>query len=124
MLEGVISKEPLGIHARSGDITWGNILFWIDAGLKSAEEFGVTKANADQMVKSSSDPAVKRLLGAEGGFGALLGLDNDWLLRAIKDVGNYGEMYDEYFGPKGLDLARGQNKLWSQGGLQYSPPFR
>ena len=71
-------------------MTWGNILFWIDAGLKTAEEMGITKANADEMLKSSSDPAVKRLLGGEGGFGALFGLDNDWLLRAIKDTGNDG----------------------------------
>ena len=124
VLEGVISKEPLGIHARSGDVTWRNILFWLDAGLKTAEELGVTKANADQMRATSADPAVKRLLGAEGGFGALLGLDNDWMLRAIKAAGNYGELYDEFFGPKALDLARGQNKLWTQGGLHYALPFR
>ena len=123
VLEGVISKEPLGILARSGDITWRNILFWVDAGLKAAEEYGVTKANADEK-KASGDPQIKRLLGAEGGFGALFGLDNDWLLKAVKAGGNYGELYDEFFGPKALDLARGQNKLWSQGGLQYALPFR
>ena len=85
---------------------------------------GGNKSNADDLRTSSSDPAVKRLLGAEGGFGTLLGLDNDWMLRAIKTAGNYGELYDEFFGPKALDLARGQNKLWSQGGLQYALPFR
>ena len=124
VLEGVISKEPLGLHIRSGDVTWRNIVFWVDAALKTAEEQGVTKANADEMVRSTKDPAIKRLLGAEGGFGALLGLDNDWTLRAIKAGGNYGEIYDEFFGPKALDLARGQNKLWNAGGLQYSLPFR
>ena len=123
VLEGVISKEPLGIHARSGDVTWRNILFWIDAALKQAEETGVTRANADEMSKGK-DPGIKRLLGTEGGFGALLGLDDAWTLRAIKAGGNYGEIYDEFFGPKALDLARGQNKLWNQGGLQYSLPFR
>ncbi len=123
VLDGVISKEPLGIHIRSGDVSWRNILFWLDAALKTAEEYGVTKANADEK-KGGGDPAVKRLLGAEGGFGALLGIDNDWALRAIKAVGNYGEIYDEFFGPKALDLARGQNRLWNQGGLQYSFPFR
>ena len=124
VLEGVISKEPLGLHIRSGDVTWRNIVFWVDAALKTAEEAGVTKANADQMRAGTSDPAIKRLLGAEGGFGAMLGLDNDWTLRAIKAGGNYGEIYDEFFGPKALDLARGQNKLWNQGGLQYALPFR
>ena len=124
VLEGVISKEPLGMHIRSGDVAWRNIVFWVDAALKTAEEAGVTKANADQMRAGTDDPAIKRLLGAEGGFGAMLGLDNDWTLRAIKAGGNYGEIYDEFFGPKALDLARGQNKLWTQGGLQYALPFR
>ena len=123
VLEGVLSKEPLGIHARSGDVTWRNILFWIDGSLKLAEELGVTKANAEQM-KSSTDPTVKRLLGTEGGFGTLLGLDDAWTFRAIQAVGNYGELYEEFFGPKALDLARGQNKLWNQGGLHYALPFR
>lgn len=124
VLEGVISKEPLGPHIRSGDVTWRNIVFWVDAALKTAEEAGVTKSNADDMAKNSKDPLVKRLLGVEGGFGAMLGLGNDWTLRAIKAAGNYGEIYDEFFGPKALDLARGQNRLWSQGGLQYALPFR
>lgn len=124
VLEGVISKEPLGIHIRSGDVNWHNVTFWVDAALKTAEELGVTKANADQMKASSQDPAVKRLLGAEGDAGKLMGLDNDWALRAIKAVGNYGELYDEFFGPKALDLARGQNNLWNKGGLHYPLPFR
>ena len=123
VLEGVISKEPLGIHARSGDVNWRNILFWVDAALKSGEEYGVTKANIDEK-KSSGDPVVKRLLGVEGGFGEMMGLDNAWSYRAIKAVGNYGELYDEFFGPKALDLARGQNKLYKDGGLVYPLPFR
>ena len=124
VLEGVISKEPLGLHIRSGDVTWRNIVFWLDAALKTAEEAGVTKNNAADMAKNSKDPLVKRLLGVEGGFGAMLGLNNDWTLQAIKAAGNYGEIYDEFFGPKALDLARGQNRLWSQGGLHYALPFR
>ena len=123
VLEGVISKEPLGIHARSGDTNWHNILFWVDAALKTAEELGVTKANIDQK-KSSEDPFVRRLLGLEGGFGEMMGLDNAWAYRAIKDAGNYGELYDQFFGPTALDLARGQNKLWKDGGLHYPLPFR
>ena len=123
VLEGVISKEPLGIHARAADINWVNILFWVDAALKSAEEYGVTKANADEK-KASPDPVIKRLLGVEGGFGEMMGLDNAWSARAIKAGGNYGEIYDEFFGPKALDLARGQNKLYKDGGLVYTLPFR
>ena len=123
VLEGVISKEPLGMHIRTGDPTWRNIVFWVDAALKSAEEYGITKANADEK-KASNDPVVKRLLGTEGGFGEMMGLDNAWSYRAIKAVGNYGEIYDQFFGPKALDLARGQNKLYKDGGLQYPLPFR
>ena len=123
VLEGVISKEPLGMHARAGDINWVNILFWVDAALKSAEEYGVTKANIDEK-KAGTDPVIKRLLGAEGGFGEMMGLDNAWSYRAIKASGNYGELYDEFFGPKALDLARGQNKLYKDGGLIYPLPFR
>ena len=123
VLEGVISKEPLGLHARAGDVNWVNILFWVDAALKTAEEYGVTKANADDK-KASADPAIKRLLGVEGGFGEMMGLDAAWSERVIKAGGNYGELYDEFFGPKALDLARGQNKLYKDGGLVYALPFR
>lgn len=124
VLDGVISKEPLGLHARSGDEAWHRILFWLHGALLTAEETGVTKANADQMKATSKDPFVRRLLGAEGGFGKLLGLDDEWALRAIKVSGNYGEIYEEFFGPKALNLPRGLNNLWSKGGLQYSLPFR
>jgi general L-amino acid transport system substrate-binding protein len=124
VLDGVISKEPMGPHARSGDPAWSRIVFWLHDALLTAEENGITKANADQMKATSKDPFVRRLLGAEGGFGKLLGLDDEWALRAIKANGNYGEIYDEYFGAKGLQLPRGANNLWTKGGLQYALPFR
>jgi general L-amino acid transport system substrate-binding protein len=124
VLDGVISKEPMGLHARAGDPAWNRILFWVHNALLSAEEFGVTKANADQLKASSNDPFIRRLLGAEGGFGKLMGLDDEWALRAVKVSGNYGEIYDEYWGPKGLNLPRGLNSLWTKGGLQYALPFR
>lgn len=123
VLPDVISKEPLGIHARDGDERWRDVLFWTDAALKTAEELGVTKANVDQM-KGSNDPFIRRLLGVEGDFGKLLGLDNEWAYRAIKVGGNYGEIYDQYFGPKALDLPRSLNNLWTKGGLHYPLPFR
>jgi general L-amino acid transport system substrate-binding protein len=123
VLPDVISKEPLGIHSRDGDDRWRDVLFWLDAALKTAEEFGITRSNVDQM-KSSNDPFVRRLIGLEGDFGKMLGLDNEWAYRAIKVVGNYGEIYDEFFGPKALDLVRGVNKLWKDGGLHYPLPFR
>lgn len=123
VLDGLISKEPMGIHARTGDAMWSKFLFWIDQALKTAEEFGVTRANVDQM-KSSTDPFVRRLLGVEGGFGKLMGVDDDWAARAIKAVGNYGEIYDDYFGARGLKLPRGLNNLWTNGGLYFPLPFR
>ena len=76
------------------------------------------------MKASSNDPVVRRLLGVEGDFGQLLGLDNEWAYRAIKVGGNYGELYDRFFGPSALDLPRGPNKLYRDGGLQYALPFR
>ena len=123
ILPEVISKEPLGIHSRDGDDRWADILKWMHMALLTAEEFGITQANVDQM-KSSQDPFVRRLLGLEGDFGKLLGLDNEWAYRAIKAVGNYGEIYDRFFGPKALGLPRSQNNLWMNGGLQYALPFR
>ncbi len=124
VLDGVISKEPMGIHSRSGDPAWQKILFWLHTALLTAEEDGITKANADEMKTSSKDPFVRRLLGTEGDLGKKMGLDDGWALRAIKAGGNYGELYDANFGPKTLDLPRGLNNLWSKGGLQYALPFR
>ncbi|MEJ0016683.1 MAG: amino acid ABC transporter substrate-binding protein [Acetobacteraceae bacterium] len=124
VLEGVISKEPLGIHARSGDPAWQKILFWLHAALLTAEELDITKANADQMKTSSKDPFVRRLLGSEGEFGKKMGLDDEWALRAIKTAGNYGELYEQFWGEKALGLPRGLNNQWSKGGLQYALPFR
>jgi len=119
----LISKEPLGLHARSGDPRWQKVLFWLDNALKSAEEFGVTQANVDQM-KSSKDPFILRLLGVEGDTGKALGLDEAWAFRAIKVSGNYGEMYERHFGPKALNLPRGLNNLYTKGGLHYPLPIR
>ena len=124
VLDGVISKEPLGIHARSGDVQWSKLLYWVHAALLTAEDLGVTSANADELKKTSTDPFVRRLLGVEGEFGKKMGLDDEWALRAVKADGNYGQIYDTYFGPKALDLPRGQNNLATKGGLQYALPFR
>ena len=124
IIDEVISKEPLGIHTRQGDEQWSNFTKWLHMALLTAEESGITKANAEQMAKSSNDPFVRRLLGEEGDFGKMMGLDNQWALRAIKVAGNYGELYEQHFGANGLGLPRGLNKLWDKGGLQYALPFR
>ena len=123
ILEEVISKEPLGLHVRQGDQNWSIIAKWMHMALLNAEELGVTKANADEMLKSN-DPFIRRLLGVEGDFGKMLGLDNKWAYNAIKAVGNYGEIYELHFGSKGLGLPRGLNNQWTKGGLQYGLPIR
>lgn len=124
LLPEMISKEPLGPWVRQGDDAWFDIVRWTVYALLNAEEFGITQANVEEMVKSAN-PEIKRLLGAEGKFGEGLGLTNDWVVRIIKAVGNYGESFDRHLGAKSpLNLPRGMNRLWTQGGLQYAPPVR
>ena len=91
---------------------------------QTAEELGVTRANVDQMLKSDN-PEIKRLLGTEGKFGEAIGLTNDWVVRIIRHVGNYGEVYNRNVGEGSpLKLPRGRNALWNQGGLIYPLPLR
>jgi general L-amino acid transport system substrate-binding protein len=125
ILPELISKEPLGPAVRRGDDEWAAIVRWVVFGLIEAEEYGVTQANVDQMAKDSKDPVVGRLLGTTEDTGKLLGLDKDWLARAIKATGNYGEIFERNVGPKtALALPRGRNQLWSKGGFMYAPPVR
>jgi general L-amino acid transport system substrate-binding protein len=124
ILPEIISKEPLGPVVRHGDNQWADIVRWTLNALVAAEEYGVTSANLDEMA-ASENPEVKRLLGAEGDLGALLGLDAEWAKRAIAARGNYGEIFAANIGEgTPSNIARGLNALWTQGGLQYSPPFR
>ncbi len=125
ILPDLISKEPLGPMVRRGDDEWTAIVKWVIFGTMEAEEYGITQANVDQM-KASPDPAIQRIVG--GGnedSGKLLGLDKDWLARAIKAVGNYGESFERNVGPNTpLNLPRGVNNLWTKGGLMYPLPVR
>ena len=124
VLGEVISKEPLGILTRQGDPSWSNINKWILNAVITAEEDGITQANVEELAKKSENPEIRRILGLEGDFGKMLGVGNDWAVKAIKTMGNYGEAYDRHFGPKALQLPRGVNNLWTKGGLMYSYPFR
>jgi general L-amino acid transport system substrate-binding protein len=125
ILPEIISKEPLGPAVRQGDDQWADIARWVLNAIISAEELGITQANVDQMAKGTDNPEINRLLGAEGNFGAMLGLEKDFAHKAIKAVGNYGEIFERNIGPKtNIGLDRGLNALWTNGGLQYSPPFR
>lgn len=119
-----ISKEPLGPMVRHGDEEWRDIVAWTLAALIEAEELGVTRANAAEM-RGGQDPNVLRLLGATPGFGKALALPEDWAFQAIRQVGNYGEIFDRTLG-KGspIGLERGLNDLWTRGGLMYALPLR
>jgi general L-amino acid transport system substrate-binding protein len=125
ILPELISKEPLGPMVRRGDDEWFAIVKWTLYGLLEAEEYGVTQANVDQLKTSTTDPVVQRLLGTTEDTGKLLGLDKDWMARAIKATGNYGEIFERNVGPKSaLGLPRGVNNLWNKGGLMYAYPIR
>jgi general L-amino acid transport system substrate-binding protein len=124
ILPEIISKEPLAPAVRHGDDQWYDVVKWVQYALVTAEELGVTKANLEDMLKSTN-PDVRRLLGVEGKHGEALGLSNDWAARIVRHVGNYGESFDRNIGASSrLKIERGLNALWTKGGLQYAPPIR
>jgi general L-amino acid transport system substrate-binding protein len=130
VLPEIISKEPLGPLVRQGDDAWFNVIKWTYYALLTAEEFGITQANVEEM-KASTNPEMKRILGvanADGsaaGFGTGIGLSEEWVVQIVKGVGNYGEIFERNVGLNTpLKIARGKNALWNAGGLQYAPPIR
>jgi general L-amino acid transport system substrate-binding protein len=123
VLPETISKEPLGPVVRQGDAVWEDIVRWSLNVMIEAEEYGISSGNAD-MMKTSENPAIKRLVGTEGELGSYLGLDQDWSLRIIKQVGNYGESYKRNIADTGILPDRGPNNIWTKGGLLYTPPAR
>jgi general L-amino acid transport system substrate-binding protein len=125
ILPDLISKEPLGPVVRRGDEEWFTLVKWVRFALIQAEELGITRENVRALKDTSTDPAVTRFLGKAGGFGKALGVDNDWVVRLVERVGNYGQMFERNLGRESvLKLDRGLNRLWNQGGLMYAPPFR
>ncbi len=124
VLPEVISKEPLGPVVRQGDDQWLNIVKWSLFAQVNAEEMGLTADNiADK--KKSDNPAIQRFVGVDGIKGKGLGLNDDWAYQIVKQVGNYGEMFERNVGQGSpLKIERGINALWSQGGIQYAPPLR
>jgi general L-amino acid transport system substrate-binding protein len=124
ILPELISKEPLGPMVRKGDDEWLSVVRWTVYGLIEAEELGLRSNNLTQMLEGG-DPTVLRLLGKGEDLGKLLGLDKEWLLRALTAVGNYGEIFERHLGEKTpIGLRRGSNALWTQGGLMYALPLR
>jgi general L-amino acid transport system substrate-binding protein len=125
ILPELISKEPLAPAVRRGDDEFESIAKWVIYGLIEAEEYGITQANVEEMKTKSQDPVVMRIVGSSEDTGKLVGLDKEWLVRAIKAVGNYGEIFERNVGAKTpLALPRGLNSQWNKGGLQYAPPIR
>lgn len=124
LLETVMSKEPLGPVTINNDSKWFDVVKWVTYGLIQAEEFDLTQDNVQQGLQSQN-PEIRRFLGVEGDLGKQLGLPNDFMVKVIEGVGNYGEIYERNVGEGSeLKLDRGLNKLWSDEGLMYSPPFR
>jgi len=128
LLDVVLSKEPLAPAVRDGDSKWSNAVRWIIYGAIAAEELGITSKNVSQ---GSNNPEITRFLGvpsADGkgtNLGQNIGLSNDFVARVVKSVGNYGEIYDRNLGTSTkLNIDRGLNRLWTNDGLMYAPPFR
>jgi general L-amino acid transport system substrate-binding protein len=124
ILPEIISKEPLGPLVRQGDDEWADVVRWTLNALVAAEEYGVTSENIEEMT-TSENPEIRRLIGVEGDLGPMLGLDAEWAKRAIMARGNYGEIFAATIGEgTPSNIERGLNALWTDGGLQFSPPFR
>ncbi len=124
IMDVTMSKEPLGPAVPLGDDAWYNVVKWVVFATFQADEFGITSKNVDSQL-TTTNPDVQRFLGVTGDLYKGLGLDKDWTIRVIKGVGNYTEIYDRNLGPATpLNLPRGPNKVWTQGGLLYAPPYR
>lgn len=124
ILPEIISKEPLAPAVRHGDDQWRDIVDYAVLAMIQAEELGISSENADEMLKSTN-PSIQRFLGVNEGNGAALGLDEKFAYNIVKQVGNYGEMFERNVGVNtSLGLERGLNALWTNGGLMYAPPFK
>jgi len=124
VLPEVISKEPLGPLVRHGDDQWFDIVKWTLFAMINAEEYGITQKNVEDQAKLDK-PDLKRMFGTDGNLGEQLGLTKDWVIRIVKAVGNYGEVFERNVGSGSkLGIARGLNQLWNKGGIQYAPPIR
>ncbi|MUG94706.1 DUF4347 domain-containing protein [Scytonema sp. UIC 10036] len=121
LLNDVLSKEPLSLVLDENQSDWADVVRWVVNALVQAEEFGITSQNIDEFIATSKDVDIRRFLGLEGTLGQDLGLPNDFVVKVIKAVGNYGEVYNRHFGSN--TLPRGENQLSRNFGLQYALPF-
>jgi general L-amino acid transport system substrate-binding protein len=124
ILPEVISKEPLGPVVRHGDDQWFDLVKWVLFAMLNAEELGVSSKTIDEALKSKQ-PEIRRMLGLDGAHGEQLGLTRDWVVRIVRHVGNYGEIFERNVGSSSkLGISRGLNRLWTKGGIHYAPPIR
>lgn len=124
ILDVTMSKEPLAPLTRHGDNNWNDIVSWTVYCTIAAEEYGIGQENVDDFL-GGDDPVIQNLLGEAGDLGLALGLENDFCYQVISQVGNYGDIYNRNLGPDTpFNLPRGLNALYTDGGLQYAPPFR
>jgi general L-amino acid transport system substrate-binding protein len=124
ILPDILSKEPQGPVVRQNDAAWFDIVKWSLYAMIDAEELGISSKNVDEM-RISNQLDLKQFFGLHGSTGSGLGLRNDWAEQIVRQVGNYGEVFDRNLGLQGgIGLTRGLNKLWTRGGLQYAPPLR
>ncbi len=125
VLPEIISKEPLGPLVRHGDDEWADIARWALNALILAEEYGIDSGNVNELAEGTNNPEINRMLGTEGEYGAMLRLDQDWVVNVINAVGNYAEIFDRNIGPDtAIGLSRGVNASYLDGGILYAPPFR
>jgi general L-amino acid transport system substrate-binding protein len=121
LLPEIISKEPLGPVVRKGDWRFFDIVRWVHFAMLTAEELGITSQNIATF-ENSNNPDVQRFMGRTGDLGRQLGLNNDWAVQVVRQVGNFSEVWERNITP--LGVQRGINNLWTRGGLQYAPPMR
>jgi len=129
ILDDVLSKEPLAPASNGQDPKLADAMRWIVFALISAEEQGITKSNIDEKLKlAENNPQLKplrRFLGVDGGLGEKIGLSNDFVVKVIRSTGNYGEIYERHLGQNSkVNIPRGLNKLYTEGGIQFAPPFK
>jgi len=127
ILPEIISKEPLGPVVRHGDNQWADIVRWTLNATIAGEELGVSQKTVADMQIESQVPEVKRLLGVESNLGEGLGLGPEWAYNILKQVGNYGDIFNRNIGEESpLRLSRGLNARWNapERGLLYAPPVR
>ncbi len=125
VLPEIVSKEPLGPLVRHGDDEWADIARWALNVIILAEEYGIDSGNVAELAEGTGNPEINRMLGTEGEFGAMLRLDQNWVVNVISAVGNYAEIFDRHIGPDtNIGLSRGVNASYRDGGILYAPPYR